>query len=207
MTFPLVLHTVQLSNVCIPLFMPDAAAVKEAHRKGEIASPYWSQVWPAAKALAGFILDNLAYTDGKKVIELGAGLGLPSLVAARNATAVLCTDSEPAAVAVAKQSADHVNLKNFRIEILDWQKVSYFPSADVLLLSDLSYDPSAFSSLLKTIEIFLEKETTVLLSTPQRLMAKEFVAPLLPYCINQKETIVTHNGKAVAISVMVLRKS
>lgn len=206
MVFPLVLQDVQLSNGCIRLFVPDVAVVKEAHQKGEISFPYWSQVWPAAKALAQFILDNLKYTEGKRVIELGAGLGLPSLVAARNASTVLCTDSEPEAVAVAKASADYAKLKNFNVEVSNWEKQSVPLNTDVLLLSDVSYDPAAFSFLIKTIEAFIQKRTIVLLSTPQRLVAKDFVASLMQYCIDQKEIAIAHGDNEVPITVLVLQK-
>ena len=64
-----------------------------------IAFPYWSKVWPSAEALALFILQHPEYIAGKMVVELGAGLGLPSLVAAQMAASVLCTDYEPEAVA------------------------------------------------------------------------------------------------------------
>lgn len=206
MAFPRLLQNIRLSNISIPLFVPDAETVKEAHQKGEIAFPYWSRVWPAAKALAKFILDNPAYTDGKRVLEMGAGLGLPSLVAARNATSVVCTDSEAEAVAIAKQSAEHGKLKNFRAEVLNWQCTSILPGADVLLLSDVSYAPASFSSLIKTTEAFLQTGTTVLLSTPQRLAARDFAAPLLQYCMHQDEIAVMHESKEITISVMVLQK-
>lgn len=205
MTFPLVLENVQLSNVWVSLFVPDVKVVKESYQKGKIPFPYWSQVWPAAKALAQAILNNPGYTDGKNVLELGAGLGLPSLVAARNARSVLCTDSEAEAVSITKQSADHAALKNFHAEVLDWKHLSNTHEADVLLLSDVSYNPASFASLLKTIQAFFQKGTTVLLSTPQRLVAKELVVPLMHYCIDQTQAMIAHEANEVAISLLVLQ--
>jgi hypothetical protein len=54
------------------------------------------------------------------------------------------------------------------------------------------------------VNTFLFKGTTVLLSTPQRLLAKEFIAPLLAYCEQQEEVVVLHKGNEVAITVLVL---
>lgn len=186
--------------------MPDAVAVKAAFQNGLISDPYWSQVWPAAKALAGFLVHHPDYAKAKSVVEFGAGLGLPSLVAARCATNVLCTDYVPDAVAIARQSAAHLHLQNFRAEVLDWQQLPSSLAADVLLLSDVNYEPVAFAALQSIIAAFLQKGTTVLLSTPQRLMAKEFVLPLLKHCVQQEEVTVWHQEDNVNITVMVLEK-
>jgi predicted nicotinamide N-methyase len=205
MLFPLRLHKVQLQDALVSLFVPDRDAVKEAYEKGLVASPYWSQVWPAAKALSQFIINHPGCTKTKTVVELGAGLGLPSLVAAGNATSVLCTDCIPEAVEIAKQSAAHLKLKNFTAEAMDWQNLPEDLEADVLLLSDVNYEPAVFVPLMKTIISFLQRGSTVILSTPQRLMAKEFVSALLVYCIQQEEIPVEHEGNRVPITVLVLQ--
>ena len=206
MQFPLCLQEVQLQQLNISLFVPDKKAVKEAFENGLIAAPYWSQVWPAAKALAQFIITNPDYTKAKRVVELGAGLGLPSLAASRNATSVVCTDFVPEAVQIVKQSAAHLGLKNFATEIVDWHHLPHDLQADVLLLSDVNYEPTIFTSLQNLAISFLTKGTTILLSTPQRLMAKEFILFLLNYCKQQAEIVVGHDGDDVLISVLVLQK-
>lgn len=206
MFFALQVQPVFFQHHCIELLVPDPAAVKEAYQKGIIPFPYWSQVWPAAKALAQFLLDHPTYTKAKRVVELGAGLGLPSLVAARNAAQVVCTDIAPEAVAIASKSAAHLQLQNFSSQVINWQQLPDNLEMDVLLLSDVNYEPAAFQTLLKIIDVFLEKKITILLSTPQRLMAKEFIAPLLAACTYQQEIIIQHWGKDVSTTVMVLEQ-
>jgi len=205
MNFPLQLQKIEFHNGVVELFVPEATAVKEAYQKEKIAFPFWSQVWPAAKALTQFLLTNSFYTENKSVLEIGAGLGLPSLVAARNATAVLCTDSSTEAVQVVAQSATYCALTNFTTAVLDWHHLPQDLVADVLLLSDINYEPDAFPALRKMLDHFLEKGTTVLLSTPQRLMAKAFVLALLPHCIKQEELLVKDGNENVIVTVMVLR--
>ncbi len=206
MLFPTTLQKLTIQGQCIELVVPDGNAVKEAYQEGLIPFPYWSRVWPAAKALAAFLLHNNHYTAGKNVMELGAGLGLPSIVAARNAVSVLCSDYVLEAVEIAKQSATHHQLQNFRAEVLNWQELPSDLEADVLLLSDINYEPSAFAFQLEMIKSFLQNGTVVLLSTPQRLMAKDFVAPLLEYCTWQEELAVVHEEKEVTTTVLVLKQ-
>jgi hypothetical protein len=75
-----------------------------------------------------------------------------------------------------------------------------------LLLSDVNYKPALFAVLQNVISSFLLKGTTVILSTPQRLMAKDFLTPLLTNCIEQEELEVTHERGKVMTTVLVLKK-
>ena len=56
---------------------PEELLSEEAFADDEFL-PYWAELWPAARALAA----ALPEVPGLRVIELGAGLGVPSLVAA-----------------------------------------------------------------------------------------------------------------------------
>lgn len=206
MSFPLILQPIPLHPDAVCLYVPDANAVRKAYERGEIAAPYWSQVWPAAKALAQFLALHPETIAGKNIVELGAGLGLPSLVAARYANTVLCTDIVPEAVAVVAESVKYLELKNVYAKTVDWWHLSETISADVLLLSDINYEPAAFTQLQKLVYDFLQRGFLIVLSTPQRLMAKEFVLPLLQHCSQQEEINVEHKGSLVPTTVLVLEK-
>ena len=58
--------------------------------------PYWAELWPSGLALARRLAGRAL--RGARVVELGCGLGLPSLVAARGGGRVLATDWSPAAL-------------------------------------------------------------------------------------------------------------
>jgi methyltransferase-like protein 23 len=200
------LQTMQVQGSDVQLFIPNAGAVQDAYREQEISFPYWSKIWPAAMALAEYLVLHPELVKNKNVLELGAGLGLPSIIAARYATCVTCTDHAPEAVAFAQLSAAHNRLENFKAEVLDWNQMPKHLKADVVLLSDINYKPEAFDALMKMIFSFLEKGTTILLSTPQRLMAKEFINAMLPFCKNQENRNIIHNGNEVTISLLLLQK-
>ncbi len=69
-------------------------------RGGE--SPFWATVWPSGAALARAIAAGPERVAGRRVLELGCGLGLPSMVAARAGADVLATDASTAAVVFAR---------------------------------------------------------------------------------------------------------
>jgi predicted nicotinamide N-methyase len=205
MVFPVALQTITIGETLIELFVPGEEAVKQAYHERKISFPYWSKVWPSAIALSEFILQNPHYIQNKKLVEMGAGLGLPSIVAGRYAADVLCTDYVAEAVAIAQQSAAHNGLTNFETAIIDWRNLPNDFEADLLLLSDVNYEPSAFDELLQLVNDFLQKGTTIILSTPQRLMAKDFVQPLLEFSRAVENRAIESEGKEVLITILVLQ--
>ena len=58
--------------------------------------PYWAELWPSGVALAKAIARRAL--KGARVLELGCGLGLPSIAAARAGGRVLAVDWSPAAI-------------------------------------------------------------------------------------------------------------
>jgi predicted nicotinamide N-methyase len=169
-------------------------------------APYWAQVWPSAYALCEFIATQPHWLQNKTVLELAAGLGLPSLLAAQLATQVTCSDYVPEAVELMQQSIQENKLENINALLIDWNHLPDDLSVDVLLLSDINYEPQVFETLYNVIISFLEKGTTILLSTPQRLMAKPFIDRLLPYSILWDEKTITALTPAVTCSVYVLQQ-
>jgi predicted nicotinamide N-methyase len=190
------LQKIELKNTTVALFVPDDIINVSA-----LHSPYWAKVWPAAIGLCYFLENNLGYVQNKKVLELAAGLGLPSIYAASFAQQVIASDIEPNAIPFIRESALHNKLLNLDVAIIDWNQAKNIEMPDVVLLSDVNYNPSSFIALLATIHRFLNVGCTIILSTPQRLMAKEFVTKLLPFCIQQEEIIVE---SSIAISVFLL---
>lgn len=183
------------------LMVPDADAPLQS-----VYSPYWGKVWPAALGLCKFLQNNLHYIQKKKVSEIAAGLALPSIFAAPYAAEVYCSDIEPAAMELVKKSALHNQLSNVHCTVAGWNGMDAAIIPDVILLSDVNYEPAQFNGLLEVIEYYLKQRCTVILSTPQRLMAKPFIEALLKYCCRQEEVMVKEHEIETAVSVFVLKR-
>lgn len=170
-----------------------------------VYSPYWAKVWPAALGLCYFLDANPVYIKNKAVKELAAGLGLPTLFVAKQALKVYCSDIEPAAVDLIKQSVLYNGFTNVRCYVKSWNDFYGDMNPETLLLSDVNYEPEQFEKLHEMLHYYLGHRCTIIISTPQRLMAKTFIEKLLPYCIQQEEVMVEQEGKEVAVSVFVLK--
>jgi predicted nicotinamide N-methyase len=96
--------------------------------------PYWAELWPAAHALAG----ALPEVDGLNVVELGCGLGLPSLVAAAHGAHVTATDWAEAAVDLLRTNAARNGLE-LTVERRDWRE-PLEARFDLALAADVLYE-------------------------------------------------------------------
>jgi len=208
---PASIESFRFSDELVEALVPDASLIQDDYEQSIAAGnnpafPYWAQVWPAAKALCEMIAGYPNLVKDKVVLELAAGIGLPSLLAARFAKSVTASDYIPAAVELMQRSVQYSDIENMNAVVLDWNNLDDSVSADVLLLSDINYDPASFEVLYMVLQRFLEKGTTILLSTPQRIQGRAFMAMLEPWCRNKEEITIMYNGSNVYTSVWILKK-
>ena len=140
--------------------------------------PYWAKVWPSAIALLNLLQKHPILIKDKNVIELGAGIGLPSLMMADIAKSIQISDYNLDAVELLRKNIEYLELENAEALQLDWNALPEAIYPEVVILSDVNYDPTQFETLTKLIERFLHQGSTIILSTPQRIMASSFVLAL-----------------------------
>jgi predicted nicotinamide N-methyase len=126
--------------------LPDEGEIKWAP-----IVPYWSVLWRSGVALASE-LDGEAL-DGRRVVELGCGLAVPSLAAARAGAEVLATDASGEALELLARNAEE-NAVALETAVVDW----YAPGAllerapfDLVLAADVLYLPAVVDPLLSLL--------------------------------------------------------
>jgi predicted nicotinamide N-methyase len=107
---------------------------EEAFARDEFL-PYWAELWPAATALVGALPERL---DGVRVLELGCGLGLPSLVAAARGAEVTAIDWAEDAVVLLRENAERNGLVLVS-EVHDWRQ-PLSSTFDLALAADVLYE-------------------------------------------------------------------
>jgi predicted nicotinamide N-methyase len=113
----------------------------QAHRAG-ISSSLWSlfgQVWPSgrvlAEAMSGFDV------AGKRILELGCGLGLSSLVLAKRGADVVASDHHPLAESFLAYNAGLNDLPAVTYRDLPWSVPDpTLGSFDLIIGSDILYE-------------------------------------------------------------------
>jgi predicted nicotinamide N-methyase len=129
-------ETVRVGGVELDLLRPESpeALIDEAAFAHDEFLPYWAELWPAATALAEALPD----VRGLRVVELGCGLGLPSLVAAANGAGVTAVDWADGAIALLRENAGRNGLR-LRAEVRDWRE-PWPERFDLALAADVLYE-------------------------------------------------------------------
>jgi predicted nicotinamide N-methyase len=140
-------------------------------------APYWARMWPSGLALADVLAagPDLA---GRRVIELGCGLGVPSIVAARSGATVLATDGSPDAVVFAAHNLA-VNDAVGDVALADWRAPGALAGGgpwDVVLAADVLYLRHNVEALLELLPRLTGPDRVVLLADPSRAGARDFLA-------------------------------
>lgn len=209
MNLSLIISTYKILARNISLYVPEPEKIVESFNEDKsgnafAAAPYWARVWPASIAMAIYIEKNKELFIGKKILELAAGLGLPSLLAANYASEVCCSDYLEEALSVIQSSIELNGITNMHCRLIDWNDIPSGVTVDILLLSDINYEPAEFDTLFLVLQKFIQQGTSVILTTPQRLMAKPFITRLIPFIKHQEEISVTNNAQQSFISLYVL---
>jgi predicted nicotinamide N-methyase len=152
----------------------DALISQEEYEKDEFL-PYWAELWASGVALAHDLAGRSL--RGESVLELGCGLGLPSIAAALAGGRVLATDWSDDAV---RATAANAALNDARVET---SRVAWAaPEAIVerapwryVIASDVLYEQRNVDQLLELLPRLVDKASRVLIADPGRRPAEEFL--------------------------------
>lgn len=142
-------------------------ADEERFLRGEdIKLPYGIVLWPAAIALA----HELAVREvkGLRVLELGAGTGLPGIVAAARGAHVVQTDRQELVLHLCRLNAQRNGAPMILHQIADWTEWRDADRYDLILGSDILYAPGLHAPLRHIFETNLAPGGRVLVSDPFR---------------------------------------
>jgi predicted nicotinamide N-methyase len=135
--------------------------------------PYWAELWKSGIALA----EEIAGRDvrGVRVLELGCGLGVPSLAASLAGAEVLATDWSPTAIALLEENARRNDVR-LETAIVAWAHADALVERapwDFVLAADVLYEHRNVDELLALLP---RLGSTILLADPGRPHAKTFFA-------------------------------
>jgi predicted nicotinamide N-methyase len=170
--------------------------------------PYWTELWPSAIALSEFIIENSLLLNDKKVIEIGAGLALPSLVASRFCDYITTTDYIQDALHFAQRNSELNKIENIKFDLLDWRNIrDDHPKYDVILASDIAYEKRFFADLPTALLSLMHEDSIAILTEPNRLFAKPFIDALHKnFAIESSQKSINHRGINVQVGIHLLRK-
>jgi predicted nicotinamide N-methyase len=208
MKYPITLIEIQKD---LSLYVPDPACVKSTYERLVLKDPktpfpFWAKIWASSKALTQYLNANPNLIKGNCVVEMGAGIGIPSLSIAKLAKELMISDHDSDAVALLEKNIELLGLKNASAKCIDWNDMQEDIVADVILLSDINYAPDQFDSLIHLIENQILKGTLIIIATPQRIMGTSFINAIEPYIKESNVITINEEGTQTDIKLIVLSK-
>jgi predicted nicotinamide N-methyase len=181
----------------LELSVPDPEQVRAAYGSGKCKEfPYWSRIWASSLALGSWLKEHPNLIAGKDILEIGAGIGLPSFIASSYASSVTVSDHIPEAIAWIDLNISNRRYLNMKSRLVDWS-TRPLPDAEVILLSDIGYDEEDFSAIREMIGQYIRSGSLILMSVPFRIMSARFVQLIEEFVINR--TIITVMEKEILV--------
>ncbi|MEA2249557.1 MAG: hypothetical protein QOH46_4086 [Solirubrobacteraceae bacterium] len=150
------------------------------HDEGGAARPvpYWARPWRSGRALAAALAADPP-PAGARVLELGCGLALPSVVSARAGAHVLATDGSTDAVAFAAHTLA-LNEVDAEVAAVDWARHADALVArgpwDLVLAADVLYTKQNAGLAVALLPRLVAPGGEVRIADPHRAGAQDFLA-------------------------------
>ena len=140
--------------------------------------PYGVTLWTGAIALAHEVASRRIELRGNRVLELGAGTGMPGIVAAGHGAYVVQTDRNELAVSVCKRNIALNGIETIEQRIVDWTKWNDGGKYEWIIGSDILYGEEMHPHLRRIFESNLTPGGRILISDPFRLTSFKLLEAL-----------------------------
>jgi predicted nicotinamide N-methyase len=175
--YPLVVQTLQAAGrrwelSCVT---DQDALMEQVHTDEDLANfPFGMLLWASAEALASRLAQEPTLVAGKRVLELGAGVGFAGLVAAYlGAAQVVQTDYHPDCLALCRSNAALNGISNCTVRTGDWRAwPEELTGFDLVIGADILYERTLHPTLTALLPRLGRK---IVLADPLRPAALEFL--------------------------------
>ncbi len=129
--------------------------------------PLFGLLWPSGRVLADVMLTY--EIEGRRILEIGCGLALASLVVHRRGGDVTASDCHPMAAAFLVENLKLNHLPVMKYQVGHWSRANpLLARFDLIIGSDLLYDRDQPHALAAFIELHAEAVAEILIVDPDR---------------------------------------
>jgi predicted nicotinamide N-methyase len=148
-----VTQTIELPNGELRILQPaESAEIPDDHQvEWAPLAPYWSILWRSGVALARELAGEAL--SGRRVVELGCGLAVPSIAAARGGAEALATDGDVDALSLVQRNAEanQVRVETAAVDWADPDDLVERGPFDLVLGCDVLYERPSVAMLLELL--------------------------------------------------------
>ncbi len=151
---------------------------------GRHHAPYWSYIWPSGVVLAGVIARDPGALYGRRVLELGPGVGVTAVAALQAGADLVVADAVPESLAFCAFNAlEQVGIEPKTVRV-DWRAPSselFAVAAEgfsLILAADVLYDVEDVEPLLALLDRIVAPGGELWLAEPGRPASKQLVTAI-----------------------------
>ncbi len=152
-------------------------AALECMRRGQM--PYWAEIWPASVGLARQLMRGSSLA-GRRVLDLGCGIGIGGLAAATKGAEVTFADLSDDALHFAMFNARGIDPDRLHRLQFDWFETTVTGAFDVVVLADVAYEERNFDPLLRHLRECVGEGGVALIADPYRAATTHFLDWIQP---------------------------
>ncbi len=139
--------------------------------------PLWAKIWPASWVLADY-LAAIAPQPHHRLLEIGGGAGLVSIVAACSGHRMTMTEYNSDALLFARANAILNGCPQLPLVKLDWHHPGLKGRFDLIVGAEVAYKEEDIASLLKLFSAHVHPAGEVLLAAEMRRISRNFYRQL-----------------------------
>jgi predicted nicotinamide N-methyase len=139
--------------------------------------PLWAKIWPASWVLADYIA-GMPVEAKKQFLELGAGAGLVSIVAASFGHRITMSEHDDDALRFARANALINECSRLPIVDLDWNRPQSPGRFDYIVASEVTYKKEDCQPLVELLKACLKPDGEVILAGEMRKTSMDFYKEL-----------------------------
>lgn len=167
--------------------------------------PYWVELWPASLALAGWLGERPGRVAGRRVLDLGCGLGLTAMVVASLGGRVLGLDYELEALRYAAANARDNGEAGAAFACMDWRAPALRPgAADLVVAGDVMYEKRFAQPVADFLDHALAPQGLAWVAEPNRSVYVHFAEVLAGrgWRMDRVRTVgVPHGERTVTVNI------
>jgi predicted nicotinamide N-methyase len=134
--------------------------------------PLWAKIWKASWVLSGYLAD-LPPDVNKRLLEIGGGVGLVSIVAATFGHQITMTEYNPDALNFARANACLNSCPDLPIKKLDWNHFRLKDQYDMIVAAEVTYKEEHFFPLIRLFNSNLKPGGEIILASEIREGGKD----------------------------------
>lgn len=160
----------------------EAAARARVEVAAGIHMPYWGLLWASGQALAESVLTEREWFRGRRVLELGCGLGLTAAAALATGAQVWAADCFEEALLFTSYNTLQIAGCGPQTVLLDWRTAEGRAACrsigpfDGILAADVLYEEADIEPLLELLPTLLAPKGICWLAEPGRRVARAFLS-------------------------------